>query len=155
MPLHIPMSAVWLAVLVVFGIIEGATAGLTSIWFAAGALSALVVALLDGPLWLQIVLFLVVSFVTLITVRPLARKHLTPKNVPTNADRVIGAEGIVTQAIDNIRGEGLVNVAGQSWTARSEEDQPIPAGTLIRVLRIEGVKVYVTPAELPQASTQR
>lgn len=154
MPLHISLPVFWLAALIIFGILEGATAGLTSIWFAAGALVSLIAALLDAPLWLQIVLFLAVSFITLITVRPLARKHLIPRNVATNADRVIGAEGIVTQAIDNIRGEGLANIAGQTWTARAEDDHPIPKGSLIRVLRIEGVKVYVTPAEVPQASTQ-
>ena len=142
-----PLPAFWLILLVVFAILEGATVGLASIWFAAGALVAMVAALLSAPLWLQIVLFLVVSFVTLLLVRPLAKKYLTPNYQATNADRIIGQEAMVTETIDNLKGRGLVSVGGTVWTARAEDEQPIAAGTVVKVLRIEGVKVFVAPAE--------
>ena len=154
MPFELSLPILWLILLVIFGVVEGATAGLASIWFALGALAALITAMLDGPLWLQILLFLVVSFVTLLIIRPLARKYLTPRNEATNADRVIGAEGVVTLPIDNLKGEGQVNIAGQIWSARADTDQVIPAGTLVRIMRIEGVKVFVTPAAAAQVSAQ-
>ena len=142
-----PMPAVCIVLLVIFGIVEAATVGLTSIWFAAGALVAMVAALLHAPLWAQIVLFLAVSFVALLLMRPLAKKYLTPSFQPTNADRIIGQEAVVTETIDNLKGRGLVSVDGTVWTARAEDEQPIAAGTVVKVLRIEGVKVFVAPAE--------
>ena len=142
-----PMPALWFVLLVVFAIVEAATVGLASIWFAAGALVALAAALLGGPLWLQIVLFILVSALCLLAIRPLAQKHLNNSVEPTNADRVIGSEARVTENIDNLQGSGAVNIGGIIWTARGESDTPIPAGTLVRVLRIEGVKVFVEPVE--------
>ena len=136
-------AIVWLILLLAFAALEGVTVGLTSIWFAAGALAALIAALLHGPLWLQIALFLVVSILGLLAVRPLARKYVNTQVQPTNADRVIGAEARVTEDIDNIQGKGAVSIGGIIWTARSDSDEVIPAGSLVRVLRIEGVKVFV------------
>ena len=136
-------AIVWLILLLAFAAQEGVTVGLTSIWFAAGALAALIAALLHGPLWLQIALFLVVSILCLLAVRPLARKYINTQVQPTNADRVIGAEARVTEDIDNIQGKGAVSIGGIIWTARSDSDEVIPAGSLVRVLRIEGVKVFV------------
>lgn len=136
-------AIVWLILLLAFAALEGVTVGLTSIWFAAGALAALIAALLHGPLWLQIALFLVVSILCLLAVRPLARKYVNTQVQPTNADRVIGAEARVTEDIDNIQGKGAVSIGGIIWTARSDSDEVIPAGSLVRVLRIEGVKVFV------------
>jgi membrane protein implicated in regulation of membrane protease activity len=138
-------AIVWLILLLAFAALEGITVGLTSIWFAAGTLAALIAALLHGPLWLQIALFLVVSILCLLAVRPLARKFVNTQVQPTNADRVIGAEGRVTEDIDNIQGKGAVTIGGIIWTARSDSDGVIPAGCLVRVLRIEGVKVFVEP----------
>jgi len=142
---------VWLVLLVLFAAGEAATVGLTSIWFAAGSLAALIAALLGGALWVQITLFLAVSLLCLAAVRPLARKHLNDKVVPTNADRVIGAEAQVTEDIDNIQGKGAVIIRGITWSARSEDDSAIAAGTKVRVLRIEGVKVFVEPSAAPVA----
>lgn len=136
-------AIVWLVLLLAFAALEGITVGLTSIWFAAGALAALIAALLHGPLWLQIALFLAVSILCLLAVRPLARKYVNTQVQPTNADRVIGAEARVTEDIDNIQGKGAVTIGGIIWTARSDSDEVIPAGSLVRVLRIEGVKVFV------------
>lgn len=137
----------WLALLILFSVGEAITVGLTSVWFAVGALGALLCALVGGDIWLQIGVFLALSGLTLALVRPLAKKFLTPGYSATNADRVIGQEAVVTQEINNLRGEGQVNIAGQTWTARSEDDTIIPEGTLVRVLRIEGVKVFVATKE--------
>lgn len=140
---------VWLVLLVAFAAAEAITVGLTSIWFAAGALAALVAALLGGPLWVQITLFLAVSLLCLAAVRPLAKRLLNDRVEPTNADRVIGAQAQVTEDVDNIHGKGAVVIRGVTWSARSQDGGPIPAGTMVRVLRIEGVKVFVEPAAAP------
>ena len=134
---------VWLVLLLAFAAGEAATVGLTSIWFAAGALAALIAALLGGAVWLQIALFLAVSLLCLAAVRPLAKRHLNNQVEHTNADRAIGQEAQVTEDIDNIRGKGAVIIRGVTWTARSEDGSAIPAGTMVKVLRIEGVKVFV------------
>ena len=139
------MSLFWLIAMVLFGVLEAVTVGLTSIWFAVGALAALIAASLGAFALVQVIVFLVVSFVTLLLLRPLAQRYINDRKEPTNADRVIGREAVVTQAIDNLKGEGQVNVSGAVWTARSQEEAPIPAGARVRVLRIEGVKVIVSP----------
>ena len=143
---------VWLVLLLLFAGGEAISVGLTSIWFAAGALAALIAALLGGAMWIQLTLFFAVSLLCLAAVRPLAKKHLNDKVVPTNADRVIGAEAQVTEDIDNIHGKGAVIVRGMTWSARSEDDSAIAAGTRVRVLRIEGVKVFVEPISAPVAA---
>ena len=140
------MVAVWAVAAVVFFIIEAATAGLASIWFAAGALAALVSALFNAPLWLQIVWFVVISGVALWFTRPLARKYVNSRRQPTNADRVIGTEGYVTERIDNIKGSGTVSVSGKLWTARSLSGEIIEVGTLVTAREINGVKIMVEPA---------
>lgn len=134
---------VWLALLIIFAVAEAATVGLTSVWFALGSLGALVCALAGGNIWLQLGIFIVLSLVCLVALRPLAKKYLNNRVEPTNADRVIGQEARVTQDIDNIQGTGAVTIGGVTWTARSEHDTPIPTGAMVRVLRIEGVKVMV------------
>ncbi len=134
---------VWLALLIIFAVAEAATVGLTSVWFAIGSLGALVCALAGGNIWLQLGIFIVLSLVCLVALRPLAKQYLNNRVEPTNADRVIGQEARVTQDIDNIQGTGAVTIGGVTWTARSEHDTPIPAGAMVRVLRIEGVKVMV------------
>lgn len=138
---------IWTALLILLGIGEALTVGLTCVWFAAGSLVALVVSLLNGPLWLQIVLFIVVSILCMLAVRPMAKKYLNSKVEPTNADRIIGTETRVIEPIDNLQATGAVRINGMVWSARSETDAPIPEGTLVQVLRIEGVKVYVEPVK--------
>lgn len=142
-----PLKLLWFILLLLFSIGEAVTVGLTSVWFAIGALGALLCALAGGNVWVQVLVFVVLSGVSLALVRPLAKKYLTPGYSATNADRVIGQEAVVTQTIDNLRGQGQVNIAGQVWTARSQDEAAIPEGTLVQVLRIEGVKVFVTPKE--------
>lgn len=137
------MSIVWLVLMVLLLILEAATAGLTSIWFALGALAALIASLFGGALWLQLAWFLAVSVLTLWLTRPLALKYLNSRRVATNADRVIGAEAVVTEDIDNIAGSGAVHVDGHEWTARSGSGANIAKGAVVRVERIEGVKLIV------------
>ena len=140
------MSLFWLIAMVLFGVLEAVTVGLTSIWFAIGALGALAAAAASAPVIVQIVVFLGVSFLTLLLVRPLAQRFVNDRKVATNADRVIGQEAVVTEDIDNIQGKGRVSISGADWTARTEDDRPIPMGSKVQVLRIEGVKVIVAPA---------
>lgn len=136
---------VWLVLMVLFLWIETTTVTMVSLWFGAGALAALIAALCGAELWLQIVLFFGVSIVLLASLRPLARKYFTPKITRTNVDGVIGTTGLVTVPIDNISAAGQVKLGAMEWTARSTSGQPIEAGTLVKVDKIEGVKAFVSP----------
>ena len=139
----------WLVLTVVFLAAEAVTVTVISLWFAAGALASMVSALLGAGIWLQAVIFAAVSAAALTALRPLVRKYLTPKITATNVDSVIGCIGIVTADIDNIAASGRVKLNGMEWSARSTSGTPIPQGTLVKVDRIEGVKVFVTPVEIP------
>ena len=141
-------AIVWLALTVVFLITEAATVTVVSLWFAAGSLAAMVTALTGGGLAFQTAVFLMISIVMLTALRPLVRKYLTPTLTPTNINSVIGSVGIVTVQIDNISATGQVKLNGMEWTARSTSGEPISAGTQVTVNRIEGVKVFVSPAEV-------
>lgn len=143
------MAYVWLAVAVIMGIVEGATFNLVSVWFAGGAVAAFFAALFGGSFLLQLALFIIVSALLLACLRPLARRRAAVKPDPTNADLIIGMVGIVTEPIDNIRATGAIRINGVEWTARSEQDTVIEAGTQVRILRISGVKVFVEPAAVP------
>ncbi len=140
---------IWLVLLIIFLIAEAATVTITSLWFAAGALVALIAGALGAKFWVQMVLFLVVSAVMLIALRPIIKKHFTPKLTPTNVDAIIGSRGYVTADIDNMAASGTVKLGAMEWTARSADGKPISAGTLVTVERIEGVKAIVAPAEIP------
>ena len=142
-------SLIWLGLMILFLVIESGTVTLVSIWFAGGALIALIVSLFTDIIWLQAVVFLAVSCLLLAMLRPLVRKFIKPKIIKTNVDSVIGTEGKVTQTIDNVAATGQVKLGAMYWTARSTTGEIIPEGTLIRVDRIEGVKVFVTVAEVP------
>lgn len=141
---------VWLGLMILFLIAEGATVSLVSLWFAAGAVVAMFAALLGAGAWLQTGLFLVVSGALLLMLRPIVRRYLVPKITPTNVDSLVGATGLVTESIDNVTASGQVKLGAMEWTARSTTGENIPQGALIRVDRIEGVKVYVTPANVPE-----
>ena len=143
-PLQMSMTAVWLAAMIVLLIVEGMAPGLVCIWFAFGALAAMISAMLKAPIWLQVVWFLVVSAVSLLLTRPLARKYVNSRTVPTNADMAVGQDCVVTEAIDNVLGTGAVSVGGKVWTARMlTADGKAPKGAVLRVVRIEGVKLIV------------
>lgn len=142
------MTVVWLIAMIVLLVVEGVVPGLISIWFALGALAALVSALLHAPLWLQIVWFLAVSIVALALTRPLAKKYINSKTQPTNADMLIGKECVVRESIDNVLGAGAASVDGKVWTARAESDEVrLQEGSRAVVVRIEGVKLIVKPIE--------
>ena len=145
-------AIVWLALLLAFLIAEAVCAfHLVSIWFAAGALCALIATFLGGAVWLQVGVFLVVSTVLLALLWPLVRKVLNPRHTATNVDSVIGSQGIVTAPIDNLTAQGQVKLGAMYWTARSTSGNPIPEGVRIQVDRIEGVKVFVS--EVPVSTT--
>ncbi len=139
------MIYTWAALIVVFLIVEGLTAGLASIWFALGSVAALVSAFLGAPVWLQITLFVIVSALTLIFTRPLARKYVNKRIEPTNADRLIGASATVTERIDNIAAKGYVKAGGRLWPARSKSGEPIEKDTVTVVRSIDGIKLIVEP----------
>ncbi len=133
----------WLLLTVVLIIIEAATPMLVCIWSAIGALAACVIAALGTPLWLQIVIFVAISVVLIILTRPLAKKYVTKKAIATNADRVIGAEGIVIQKIDSIENSGQIKVLGQVWSAKSENGEIVETGAHVTITALEGVKAIV------------
>ncbi len=135
----------WLVLLIVFLLAEASTVTVTAVWFAAGALTAMLASFLGAHLWLQVVLFLVVSAVLLLLLRPVVRKFFTPKLVRTNVDAIIGTEGIVCEQIDNVKAQGKIRLGAMEWSARSVTGASIELGTQVKVDRIEGVKVFVTP----------
>ena len=143
------VSYIWLALMVVFLIADAATEVMVSLWFAAGALAALVASLLGAAIWLQVVIFLAVSAALLAALRPVVRKHFTPKLTRTNVDSIIGSQGYVTADIDNVSAVGSVKLGAMEWTARSTNGAEIKAGTLVKVDKIEGVKAFVTPVDVP------
>ena len=134
--------------MLLFLLIEANTVTIVSAWFAGGALAALITSLLGGPMWLQVLLFFAVSIVLLAALRPLVKKHFIPKLEKTNVDAVVGTTGTVLSPIDNIQATGRVKLGGMEWTARSTNGEPIAEGTIVKVDRVEGVKVFVTPAEV-------
>lgn len=138
---------IWLGLMVVFIFVEAATVATVSMWFAGGALVSMVAALLHVSVPVQVVLFFVVSGILLASLRPVLQRYFVPKLKKTNIDAVIGASGLVTEDIDNIQGKGKVKVGAMDWTARSTDDSMISVGTQIRVDRIEGVKVFVSPVK--------
>jgi len=142
--MSMPMWILWLILLVVFAAIEGATLGLTTVWFAVGAGVAMVMDLCGAPVLAQIITMLIVSVISFIIcfiwIRPIIDRK-GRGNVPTNADRVIGQEGIVIKDIDVIDGKGQVKVMGQVWSAKA--DNNIAEGTKVKVLSMEGVKLVV------------
>ena len=140
---------IWLGLMVLFLIVEAATVTMVSLWFAGGAMAALAVSVLGGGFLLQMAAFLVVSTGLLAMLRPLARKHFTPKLTKTNVDSVIGMEGYVTADIDNVAATGTVKLGAMEWTARSATGENISTGTLVKVEKIEGVKAFVVPVNVP------
>lgn len=133
----------WLVVLAILLVIEFLTLGLTTVWFAGGALVAFLVSLLGGPLWLQLLLFIAVSVVLLLFTRPLAVKYLNKDVQKTNVDSIPGQKGIVTATIDNLKAEGQVTIQGMEWTARAKNGNTIEKGKVVRVTAVEGVKLIV------------
>ena len=142
--ISISMTVVWLTAMIALLIVEAMVPGLVSIWFALGALAAMISSMLSAPLWLQVGWFFLVSIVSLALTRPIARKYVNGRAVHTNADMAIGQDCVVTEEIDNVRGTGAVSVGGKIWTARlADPNGRAGKGAVLRVMRIEGVKLIV------------
>lgn len=138
----------WLILLILLVIVEIATVGLFTIWFAAGALVAEVAAWLHVPFGLQVALFFIVSILMLVFTRPFAMKYINKNQTKTNVDSMIGKQAVVTKNIDNIRGEGQVVVQGMEWTARAEQDDYKPQmGDTVEIRAVSGVKLIVAPVK--------
>lgn len=134
----------WLVLLVILLIIEMLTMGLTTIWFAGGALVAGIIAAFDLPIWIQIVLFTVVSLILLIFTRPVAMKYFNKDREKTNAEGLIGQKAIVVGEINNLLGVGQVTVSGMEWSARAQDDdEKIKVGEVVIIREIRGVKLIV------------
>lgn len=139
---------VWLAILIILVVIEIFTLGLTTIWFAGGALVAIIVAAVGGPVWLQITLAIIVAMVLLFFTRPIAMKYFNRDREKTNAESLVGRQAIVTGEINNLQGIGQVTVNGMEWTARSIIDgQTIEPGEVVIIRGINGVKLLVECGE--------
>ena len=141
----------WLGLMVLFGILELSTVNLVSIWFVAGSLVAMIAALAGASIWIQISLCLVTAGLLLACLQPFVRKFVTPKKTATNADMVLGREAYLNEAVDNIRGTGTLKLDGKEWTVRSMDQTILPAGTLVKIVKLEGVKLYVTPVQTTAA----
>ncbi len=139
---------IWLILLILFLIMEANTISLVSAWFSVGALAALIASLFGATPVVQTVLFFVISVACLACLRPLVRKFIQPKIVPTNTDALRNSQGYVTEDIDNLAAHGQVKLGAMEWTARSTSGEVIPKGTLVTVDKIEGVKVFVTPVKV-------
>ena len=138
------MVIFWLVAMVALIVIELATLGLTTIWFACGALVAVVAAALDAPLLLQILMFVVVSFAVLLAVRPIAVKYFNKDRTRTNIESMIGRQAVVVSEIDNMQGIGQVSVNGMEWSARSTINElKIAVGRVVVIRAVDGVKLIV------------
>ena len=138
------MTMFWLVLLVILVVIELLTMGLTTVWFAGGALVAAIAAIFDAPIVLQVILFLLVSALLLFFTRPFAVKYFNKDRVRTNAESLVGRQAIVISEIDNLQGIGQVNVGGMEWSARTRVDGiKLPVGTVTTILAINGVKLVV------------
>lgn len=141
------MYILWAAAIVIFGVLEAVTVQLVSIWFVIGAIAALIASLCGASLLTQVLIFVGVTIVALLLTRPLVKRKLKPKVESTNADRCIGQEAVVMERIDNIEPTGLAKVGGNVWTARTADGSIIEKGTIVKVEKIEGVKLIVTEVE--------
>ncbi len=137
-------AVLWLGLLIVFLVIEAITLGLTTIWFAGGALVCFLTALFHAPVPVQIALFFVVSLILLFFTRPVAVRFMNQKTERTNVDSLLGEKALVTETIENLKGTGRVKVRGVDWTARTQQDgKVIAADTVVTVRKVQGVKLIV------------
>lgn len=140
----VEMMIFWIVILIVTVVIEVITLGLTTIWFSGGALAAIIAAALSLPIWLQGLIFLIVSLVLMVFTRPIAVKYFNKDRIRTNVESMIGRQAIVISEIDNLQGIGQVTVGGQEWSARSEDDKiHMAVGTVVNVVAVDGVKLIV------------
>ena len=147
------LSILWVAAFVLFLVLEAVTVGLFSIWFAFGALAAFITSMFCHNFTVQLIVFVIVSFVTLLLVRPIAKKKFSTKVVDTNTQALIGKKVVVTEQINNLKGQGKVMVDGMEWTARSADNNIVfPKNRIVVIQKINGVKVIVgkSDEEIPE-----
>ena len=137
----------WIILAIVFLAVEFGTVALISLWFVGGSVAALAVCLLGGPLWLQVLVFGLISLALLLLVRPFLKKYIDPKKVRTNVDAMRGRQAVLLETVDNLAATGSLELSGVVWTARSADGSVIPAGTVVTIQGVEGVKVLVLPAK--------
>ncbi len=138
---------IWGFLVIVFLIVEGMTDALVSFWFAIGSLAALIVSLFHVSWQIQLFVFILMSVLMLIALRPLSKKYLHRNIVKTNADALVGKEGIVKESIDPLRGSGRIFIGGLDWAAKSSDNRVIPVDAKVTVEKIEGVSLIVTPVK--------
>lgn len=142
--MDVNMTVAWLALLVILVVVELITMGLTTIWFAGGALAAALISIPGTPLALQILIFLIVSAVLLYFTRPVAVKYFNRDRIRTNVESMVGRQAIVISEINNLEGIGQVNTGGMEWSARSSyHNVVLPVGAVVTVLGVDGVKLIV------------
>lgn len=142
------MPYIWFAIAIAMAIFEGVTYQLVSIWFVIGAVAATIVSIfVPNPLWIQIVVFIAVSLITLLATRPIVKKITKAKALPTNADRYIGMTGVVKTEINNTENTGQVIINGDIWSSKSENDHCINVGEKVIIKDIQGVKLIVSPVK--------
>lgn len=137
------MLWLWIALIIAFVVIEAATVQLVTIWFAVGAVGGLIACAFDLNIWIQVLIFVAVSAITLLATRPFVKRFTGSRKEPTNADRYIGKQAIVVEAIDNLHSKGAVTLAGLEWTARSSDGTTLEKDTVVTVEAIEGAKLIV------------
>ena len=135
----------WLMAFIILVVMEFLTMGLTTIWFAIGALTAFFASLFGASFWIQIILFLVVSLIVLVVYRPLAVKYVNSRRTKTNVDDLVGKEAKVTEKIDNLNQTGRVVLNGMDWSARTTIGGTIDVDTIVKVIEVKGVKLIVEP----------
>ena len=136
---------IWLIALVAFGLLEAVTVSMVSLWFMGGALAAMIAQLLGAGPWMQIIVFVVVSAALLACLRPFVKKFVAPRRSATNTDAVLGREAIITETVDNLRATGALKLDGKEWTARSAAGETLEVGTVVKIVKLEGVTLYVEP----------
>ncbi len=141
------MYMLWIILAIVFLAVEFGTVALISLWFVGGSVAALAVCLLGGPLWLQVLVFGLISLALLLLVRPFLKKYIDPKKVRTNVDAMRGRQAVLLDTVDNLAATGSLELSGVVWTARSADGSVIPAGTVVTVQGVEGVKLLVLPVK--------
>ena len=151
---EIPMPFVWLLFAVILGVAEAVTVSLVSIWFAIGAVAAIIPAYFGVPLWGQILVFLAVSAISFAFTKRFFKDIVKVKKQPTNSDSLIGTDGIVTAEINNLEGAGKVYISGLTWSAKSKNGEKIPEGAVVTVYKIEGATLIIEVKNLAEASEE-
>lgn len=141
------MAIYWLIAAIVLAVVEVATTSLVSIWFVFGALVSMIFAYFGLPFYAQIIAFILVSGIIMLFVRPFAKKIAYQKTTPTNADRIVGSEGVIVEGIDDLSNLGQVKVMGQIWSAKTEDGSKLAKDTIVKIIKIEGVKAIVAKVE--------